>query len=89
MHDQALNKYPDNPSSISFNSFLLFGLVGEDERPLFTKYAEPDEPCFSSVLRARGFAIWHNPTKTRVLAREWLPYRVHLKLSEDDLINRQ
>lgn len=86
MHDHALNKYPDKPSSISLNTLLLFGLIGEDERSLFTKYAEPDEPCFSSVLRARGYAIWHNPTKTRVFAREWTPYRVTLTLSEDDLI---
>lgn len=86
MHDHALNQYPTNNNHASFNILLRVGLVSEDERPLFAKYAEPDDSCFTTLLRARGYAIWHNPTKTRVLAREWRPYRVSIIRSEDDII---
>ena len=86
MKDHALNQYPTNNHTTSFNILLLAGLVSEDERPLFAKYAEPDDPCFTTCLRARGYAIWHIPTKTRVFAIEYHLYRPTLRASADDIM---
>ena len=86
MHDHALNQYPTTNNHASFNILMRIGLVSEDERPLFAKYAEPDDSCFTTLLRARGYAIWHNPTKTRVFAREYHLYRSTLRASADDLL---
>lgn len=84
--DRKLDTFPETHVLTSYKNYRQHGFIADDEIHLFKQYANPDEPAFCACLRARGYSIWHNPTKTRVLTREWHLYRSTLHLSDDDLI---
>ena len=84
--DRKLDIFPETHVLSCYQNHRQHGLIADDEIHLFQQYAQPDEPSFCAILRARGYSIWHAATRTQILKREWHFYRNTLHLSQDDLL---
>ena len=85
--DRKLDIFPENHVPSCYQTYRQHGLIADDEIHLFQQYAQPDEPSFCAILRARGYSIWHAATRTQILKREWHFFRntLHLKTTSSSI----